>query len=92
VRVDMQLRGGRPGCARKALQAQHFLASARPQRNRGTRGGLQRSQCANGIRFGEVGLVWFFDDSARSVNKRMMRVMILVRRASSSSTVGAADE
>src|SRR5262245_55401220 len=42
VRVDMLLWGGRPGCARHALQAQHFLASARPQRNTiGARGGCR---------------------------------------------------
>jgi len=28
VRVDTQLWGGRPGCARQALQAQHFLPSS----------------------------------------------------------------
>ena len=58
VRVGTQLSGGRPGCARQALQAQHFLASAWAQRDTvGARGGLQRPQRALGIRFGEVGLV-----------------------------------
>ena len=91
VRVDTQLWGGRPGLARQALQAQHFLPSARAEGNTiSARGSLQSPQRAIGIRFGEVGLVRFFDESPRRVNMRMVRVMILASRASSSSTVGAA--
>ena len=67
VRVDSQLWGGRPGFARQALQAHHFLASARPQRNPvGARGGLQGCDRAVGVRFGEVGPGWFFDESAEA--------------------------
>ena len=67
VRVDAQLRGGRPGCARQALQAQHFLASAWAQRDTvGARGGLQSPQRAIGGRFGEVGQLWFFDESPQA--------------------------
>ena len=47
VRVDTQLRGGRPGCARKALQAQHFLAGSWAEGNTiGARSRLQRPQGA----------------------------------------------
>jgi len=67
VRVDTQLSGGRPGCARQALQAQHFLASAWSERNPiGARGGLQRPQRPIGARFSEVGPLWFFDESAQA--------------------------
>ena len=67
VRVDTQLWGGRPGCARQALQAQHFLADAWSERNPiGARGSLQRRQRPIGGRFGEVGLVWFFDQSPQA--------------------------
>ena len=67
VRVDAQLWGGRPGCARQALQAQHFLPSSWAQRNPiGARGGLQRCERAIGVRFGEVGPVWFFDESPQA--------------------------
>src|SRR4029077_3903856 len=41
LRVDTQLWGRRPGCARQALQAQHFLPSSWAERNPvGARGGL----------------------------------------------------
>src|SRR4029450_3497934 len=83
VRVDPQLWSGRPGCARQALQAQHFLASPRPQRNTiGARGGLQSLQRAIGVRFGEVGLVRFFDESPQRVNNCIVRLMILSSTAS----------
>jgi hypothetical protein len=66
LRVDTQLWGRRPGCARQALQAQHFLPSSWAERNPvGARGGLQRSERPIGLRFGEVGPVWFFDQSAQ---------------------------
>jgi hypothetical protein len=49
------------------LQAQHFLPSAWAQRNTiGARGGLQSPQRAIGVRFGEVGLVRFFDESPQA--------------------------
>ena len=64
VRVDTQLRARHPFCARQALQAQHFLPSSRTQRDTiDARGGLQSSQRPIGGRFGEVGPVWFFDES-----------------------------
>ena len=67
VRVDTQLWRGRHGSARQALQAQHFLPSAWAQRNTiSARGGLQRPQGAIGIRFGEVGLVRFFDENPQA--------------------------
>jgi hypothetical protein len=66
-RVDTQLRGRRPGLPRQALQAQHFLAAARAQGNPiGARGGLQSLERPVGIRFGEVGLVRFFDESSQA--------------------------
>jgi hypothetical protein len=77
LRVDTQLWGRRPGCARQALQAQHFLASAWSERNPiGARGGLQRPQRPIGVRFSEVGPLWFFDESAqaRQYTIRMVRV------------------
>ena len=56
-----------PGLARQALQAQHFLPSARTERNPiGARGGLQRPQRPIGVRFGEVGPLWFFDECAQA--------------------------
>jgi hypothetical protein len=91
VRVATELWGGRPGLARQALQAQHFLPSSWAQRNPiGARGGLQSFERPVGVRFGEVGLLWFFDDSPRRVNKRMTRVMILASMTSSASTMGGA--
>ena len=72
VRVDMQLRGGRPDCARQALQAQQFLPSSWAQRNTiGARGGLQSPQRPIGVRFGEVDPAGFFDDSAQLLCLRL---------------------
>jgi len=67
VRVDLQLRGGHPGSARQALQAQHFLPSAWAERNTISAGGnLQSLERAVGIHFGELCLIWFFADSAQA--------------------------
>src|SRR5262249_36629631 len=44
-----------------------FWPARGPQRNTiGARGGLQSPQGAIGVRFGEVGLVWFFDESPQA--------------------------
>jgi hypothetical protein len=49
------------------FQAQHFLPSAWPEGDTiSARGGLQSPQRAIGFRFGEVGLIWFFDESAQA--------------------------
>ena len=63
VRFDTQLLRGRPGLARQALQAQHFLPSSWSECDTiGARGGLQRRERAIRIRFGEVGHALFFDE------------------------------
>jgi hypothetical protein len=91
VRVDTQLSSGGPGRARQALQAQHFLPRAWAEGDTiGARGGLQSPQDAIGVCFGEVGPLRFFDESAQTLNRRMVRVMILRSKASSSSVEGAA--
>ena len=67
MRVDTQLWSGGPGRARQASQAQHFLPGAWAEGDTiSARGGLQRSQRAIGIRFREVGPLWFFDESAQA--------------------------
>src|SRR5215831_12725902 len=71
VRVDTQLWEGHSGYARHACQAQNFLPGAWAEGDPvGARGGLQRSERPIGVRFGEVGLVRFFDESPQSRRRR----------------------
>src|SRR5919106_5428046 len=89
VRVDTQFLGGRPGCARQALQAQHLLPSSWPERNTiGARRRLQRQKRGIRVRFGEVGHAPCSSmGNPWPVNNRMTCVMILSSRAYSSSMV-----